>query len=35
MVFRINVEEKLLSENFGEEYKTYITKTSRILPHIW
>ena len=34
-IFRINLEEKLLSESFGEEYQSYKSKTSRILPHIW
>jgi protein-S-isoprenylcysteine O-methyltransferase Ste14 len=35
MIFRIKVEERLLVDSFGEEYKSYRSKTSRILPFIW
>jgi protein-S-isoprenylcysteine O-methyltransferase Ste14 len=34
MIFRIRVEERLLMDSFGEEYRSYRSKTSRILPFI-
>jgi protein-S-isoprenylcysteine O-methyltransferase Ste14 len=35
LVYRINVEEELLTRHFGEAYKTYITKTKKMIPGIW
>jgi len=32
---RMNLEEKLLTATFGDEYRAYITRTKRILPGIW
>ncbi|MFX1418697.1 MAG: methyltransferase family protein [Promethearchaeota archaeon] len=32
---RMNLEEKLLIEKFGEEYELYINKTKRIIPYIY
>jgi len=32
---RITVEEKLLVENFGEEYHQYCEKTKRLIPYIY
>jgi protein-S-isoprenylcysteine O-methyltransferase Ste14 len=32
---RMNLEEKLLKEQFGEEYKSYIDKTKRLIPYIY
>ncbi|PIN91450.1 hypothetical protein COU57_00385 [Candidatus Pacearchaeota archaeon CG10_big_fil_rev_8_21_14_0_10_32_14] len=35
LVYRINIEEKLLSKEFGEEYKNYTTKTKKLIPYIY
>ena len=35
LVYRINVEEKLLFEYFGEIYSRYRSRTKRLLPGIW
>ena len=35
LVYRINVEEELLSRHFGEVYRDYILKTKRLIPGIW
>jgi protein-S-isoprenylcysteine O-methyltransferase Ste14 len=35
LAYRMKVEEKLLSEQFGEEYRVYALKTRRIIPMIW
>jgi protein-S-isoprenylcysteine O-methyltransferase Ste14 len=32
VLYRINIEEKVLTENFGNEYRAYIKRTWRILP---
>lgn len=33
--YRMNVEEKLLTKSFGDEYRIYARRTKRILPGIW
>ena len=33
--FRINREEKMLLEIFGEDYKSYSLKTKRLVPYIY
>jgi protein-S-isoprenylcysteine O-methyltransferase Ste14 len=35
LIFRIVVEERLLMEEFGEQYRTYAQKTKRLIPGIW
>jgi len=35
LLFRIRIEEKMLIEAFGEEYKKYQEKTKRIIPFIY
>lgn len=35
MVNRINIEEKLLLEQFGSEYEEYMKKTKRMIPWIY
>lgn len=35
LLYRINVEEKLLSEHFGEAHRRYADRTRRLLPGIW
>jgi len=34
-VYRMNIEEKVLTDQFGEEYTTYMKHTSRIIPWIY
>ena len=35
LIYRISVEEKLLSEEFGEQYVQYTRLTWRLIPGIW
>ncbi|PKM75890.1 MAG: hypothetical protein CVU90_15350 [Firmicutes bacterium HGW-Firmicutes-15] len=35
LVYRINIEEELLTSHFGEAYKTYSQKTKKLIPGIW
>jgi protein-S-isoprenylcysteine O-methyltransferase Ste14 len=35
LAYRMKVEERLLSEQFGEEYRIYKLKTRQIIPLIW
>ncbi len=35
LVYRINVEEELLSKHFGNAYSNYILKTKKLIPGIW
>ena len=35
LAYRMQVEERLLGEQFGEEFQLYARKTKRILPGIW
>lgn len=35
LAYRINVEEKLLLEQFGEKYKQYQSRTKKLIPAIW
>ncbi len=35
LAYRMSVEEKLLGEQFGEEYSSYKAKTKRLIPGIW
>jgi protein-S-isoprenylcysteine O-methyltransferase Ste14 len=35
LVFRLSDEEKMLQEKFGEEWVSYVEKTSRVIPKIW
>jgi protein-S-isoprenylcysteine O-methyltransferase Ste14 len=34
-VYRINVEETMLVESFGDEYSRYRKKTFRLIPFVW
>lgn len=34
-VYRMNVEEKMMTAQFGEEYKIYMKHTSRIIPWVY
>jgi protein-S-isoprenylcysteine O-methyltransferase Ste14 len=35
LVYRINIEEKLLIQRFGDAYRQYMRRTRRMLPGIW
>ena len=35
LLFRIEIEEKMLTEAFGEEYKEYQRNTKKIIPYIY
>ncbi len=35
LLYRMNVEDKLLFEHFGEAYRRYASRTRRLLPGIW
>ena len=35
LAYRIKVEEKLLLEQFGEEYSAYQLRTRKLIPGIW
>jgi protein-S-isoprenylcysteine O-methyltransferase Ste14 len=34
-IYRINIEEKILSENFQDEYRCYKKKTKKLIPYIF
>ncbi len=34
-VLRIGAEEKMMLDAFGEEYRTYMSRTKRIVPGVW
>ena len=35
MAYRMHVEERLLRETFGEQYRDYSRRTKRLIPFIW
>ncbi len=35
LVYRMSIEEEILKNNFGEEYKSYMKNTNKILPGIY
>lgn len=35
VIYRLSVEDKLLSEHFGEKFKIYAITTARLIPRIW
>jgi protein-S-isoprenylcysteine O-methyltransferase Ste14 len=35
LAYRMRVEEKLLTDRFGEEYRTYARRTKKLIPGIW
>lgn len=35
LIYRMRLEEKMLSKHFGEAYRQYICKTKRLIPWIW
>lgn len=35
LIYRMNVEEALLSRQFGEEYRQYLRRSRRLIPFLW
>jgi protein-S-isoprenylcysteine O-methyltransferase Ste14 len=35
LVYRMNVEEKLLNEHFGEAYRQHASRVKRLIPGVW
>lgn len=35
LAYRMNVEERLLTEQFGDEYRAYARTTKRLIPGMW
>ncbi len=35
VVYRLSVEDKLLAEYFGDQFKVYAGKTARLIPSVW
>jgi protein-S-isoprenylcysteine O-methyltransferase Ste14 len=35
LAYRMTVEERLLAEQFGDDYRTYIRKSKKLIPGIW
>jgi len=35
IVYRIHVEDKMLAEHFGDEFKTYAARAARLIPGLW
>jgi protein-S-isoprenylcysteine O-methyltransferase Ste14 len=35
LIYRINVEEQILSAEFGDQFNQYIQNTKRLIPRIW
>jgi len=35
LAYRMTVEERLLTEQFGDDYRTYIRKSKKLIPGIW
>ena len=34
-VFRVHAEERMMLEQFGEEYAAYMARTQRLVPRVW
>ncbi len=34
-LFRVPVEERMMLERFGEEYRLYMNRTGRMFPRLW
>lgn len=35
LLFRIGIEERMLVEEFGEEYEEYMSRTKKFLPYLY
>ena len=34
-VFRVRVEERMMLEQFGDDYAAYMARTRRLVPRVW
>jgi len=34
-LLRVPREEEMMLEHFGEEYRSYISRTGRVIPRVW
>ena len=34
-VYRVRVEEQMMLEHFGDEYRSYMDRTGRVIPRLW
>jgi len=34
-LYRVPHEEQMMLEHFGEEYRSYMNRTGRIIPRVW
>jgi protein-S-isoprenylcysteine O-methyltransferase Ste14 len=32
---RVEPEEQMMTDKFGDQYRNYMSKTKRLVPHIW
>ena len=35
VIYRIRVEDKMLAEHFGNDFKIYAARAARLIPGIW
>jgi protein-S-isoprenylcysteine O-methyltransferase Ste14 len=35
LAFRVGPEERMMAQQFGNEYAQYAARTSRLIPHVW
>jgi protein-S-isoprenylcysteine O-methyltransferase Ste14 len=35
LAYRMNVEERLLAEHFGDEYIDYVRRSKKLIPGVW
>jgi len=35
LAYRMKVEERLLTEQFGDEYRVYAGKSKKLIPFVW
>jgi protein-S-isoprenylcysteine O-methyltransferase Ste14 len=35
LALRVGPEERMMAQQFGNEYAQYAARTSRLIPHVW
>jgi protein-S-isoprenylcysteine O-methyltransferase Ste14 len=35
VVFRVHAEERMMLEQFGDEYEAYTARSQRLVPRVW